>query len=192
MGATRTPGVDTPRQRPLSYVSRLDVRDPADIELLVVHCTELPDLATAREYGEIIHYPDSATGNAGHYYIDRDGQTEQWVPLDRVAHHVRGHNANSVGIELVNRGRFPDWYDSRRQDAFEPYPEVQIDALLHLIGQLREFLPSLERIAGHEDLDQALVPASDDPDLRVCRKRDPGPSFPWDRILEHAGLLRSA
>ena len=83
----------------LEYAHRLDAREPGEIDLVVLHCTELPDLGTAREYGERIHYPSSRTGNAGHYYIDRDGRTEQWVPLDRVAHHVRGHNRNSVGIE---------------------------------------------------------------------------------------------
>jgi N-acetylmuramoyl-L-alanine amidase len=186
-----TPFIGSVTERPLSYVSHLDSRDTAAIDLVVVHCTELPDLATAREYGEVIHYPDSATGNAGHFYIDRDGRTEQWVPLDRVAHHVRGQNDGSVGIELVNRGRYPDWFDSRQQDAFEPYPEAQLDALVQLLDLLKEHLPALRRIAGHEDLDRERVPASDDPSRRVYRKRDPGPTFPWGRILERAGLLRS-
>lgn len=185
----RTPG--TVRERPLSYVTRLEARDPADIDLAVIHCTELPDLATARSYGEVIHYADSETGNAGHFYIDRDGRIEQWVPLDRVAHHVRGHNAGSVGIELVNRGRYPDWYDSRRQENFEPYPDAQLDALVRLLLQLETQLPGLRRIAGHEELDRERVPASDDPALQVFRKRDPGPTFPWERILQRSALLRS-
>ncbi len=186
-----TPGDPAePIDRPLSYVAALDRRDPATIDTVVMHCTELPDLATAREYGEVIHYPDSGTGNSGHFYIDRDGHTEQWVPLDRVAHHVRGHNPTSVGIELVNRGRFPDWFDTRRQDRFETYPEAQLAALERLLGWLREQLPDLRHIAGHEDLDRTRVPASDDPGQQVFRKRDPGPTFPWARILDRSGLLR--
>jgi N-acetylmuramoyl-L-alanine amidase len=187
-----TPGDPAePIDRPLSYVAGLDRRDPATIDTVVMHCTELPDLATAREYGEVIHYPDSGTGNSGHFYIDRNGHTEQWVPPDRIAHHVRGHNRTSVGIELVNRGRFPDWFDTRRQDRFETYPEAQLAALERLLAQLRELLPGLRHIAGHEDLDRTRVPASDDPGRRVFRKRDPGPTFPWERILERSGLLRS-
>ncbi len=95
------------RQRPLPYVERLENRYTDEIDLVVIHCTELPDLAMARVYGEREHYPETRTGNSGHFYIDRDGRIEQWVPLDRVAHHVRGFNPHSIGIELVNNGRYP-------------------------------------------------------------------------------------
>ena len=47
---------------PLPYVALLEQRAPERIDLAVVHCTELPDLATAREYGERVLYP-SGTGN---------------------------------------------------------------------------------------------------------------------------------
>lgn len=176
--------------RLLDYAGRLDERDPETIDLAVIHCTELPDLGTAREYGERVHYHDSGTGNCGHFYIDRDGALQQWAPLDRVAHHARGWNEHSVGIELVNRGRFPDWLDSRRQEMSEPYPAAQIVALCALLVELRQRLPRLRRVAGHEDLDRVRVPASDDASLRVRRKRDPGPRFPWPRVLRCCGLER--
>jgi N-acetylmuramoyl-L-alanine amidase len=174
---------------PLPYVGQLQPRAPADIDLAVIHCTELPDLATARRYGERIVHP-SGTGNSGHYYIDRDGSVFRYVPHDRVAHHVRGHNEHSIGIELVNTGRWPDWLDSRRQTMREPYPEPQIESLLALLAFLRADLPGLRHIAGHEDLDTGTVPASDDPALRVRRKLDPGPRFPWRRVLATCGLGR--
>jgi len=168
--------------RPLPYVERLAIRDLADIRVLVVHSTELPDLATARDYGERMRYPDAGTGAAGHWYVDRDGRIECWVPPERVANHVRGHNRNSVGIELVNLGRYPDWFDSRRQAMTEPYPSVQIDALIALVDHLVPMLPNLKRIVGHQDLDLEYVPASDDPTRLVRRKLDPGPLFPWPRV----------
>jgi N-acetylmuramoyl-L-alanine amidase len=174
----------------LSYHDRLDARDPATIDLVVIHCTELPDLAVAREYAERVHYPESRTGNAGHYYIDRDGSVQCWVQTTRVAHHVRGHNPRSIGIELVNTGRWPNWLDSRRQDMTEPYPTAQIDALIGLMGCLVAETPTLTWVAGHEELDREQVPASDDPKRSVCRKRDPGPLFPWGRVLDHCGLER--
>jgi N-acetylmuramoyl-L-alanine amidase len=174
---------------PLPYEDKLAARELAAIDLVVIHCTELPDLALAREYGERVRY-DTGTGNSGHYYIDRDGGIHQFVRPDRIAHHVRGHNEHSIGIELVNTGRYPDWFDSRRQTMTEPYPDAQIDALIALLRWLPATLPSLRRIAGHEELDTALEPASDDASLRVSRKLDPGPMFPWTKVLASIGLAR--
>ena len=174
----------------LPYASKLDPRPLSQVDLLVIHCTELPDLATARDYGERVLYPDSGTGNSGHWYIDRDGGCTQYVPHTRIAHHVRGCNPRSVGIELVNTGRWPHWLDSRHQAMDEPYPDAQIDALLMLVAHLRYELPALRYIAGHEDLDTGTEPASDDPSLRVQRKRDPGPLFPWPHVLETTDLQR--
>lgn len=177
-------------EQPLPYVARLAERRIEDIDLVVIHCTELPDLAMARSYGERVIYSDSGTGASGHWYIDRDGTVLEWVPARRVANHTRGYNPRSVGIELVNTGRYPDWFHHQRQVMTEPYPEAQVRALLALLAKLRAELPALRHIAGHEDLDLARVPASDRPDLEVPRKRDPGPRFPWDEVLARSGLER--
>jgi len=174
----------------LPYATQLQARAIDAIDLVVIHCTELPDLAMARRFGEDIHYPDSATGNSGHFYIDRDGALHQYVPLDRVAHHTRGYNARSLGIELVNTGRYPDWLDSRRQAMDEAYPRAQVEALLGLLRQLSATVPNLRWIAGHEDLDTTEVEASDDPARTVRRKRDPGPLFPWADVLAAVALQR--
>ncbi|HEX5961763.1 MAG TPA: N-acetylmuramoyl-L-alanine amidase [Rhodanobacteraceae bacterium] len=174
---------------PLPYAAKLDARVRAGIDLVVIHCTELPDLATAREYGERIVHP-SGTGNSGHYYIDRDGGVSRYVSEERVAHHVRGHNEHSVGIELVNNGRYPDWLDSRHQTMSEPYPAAQVDALLALLAHLRTTLPNLRHIAGHADLDTGKVPANDNAARLVRRKLDPGPMFPWPRVMAACGLQR--
>ena len=175
---------------PLSYQQRLAARELEDIDLVVIHATELSDLATAREYGERIVHTGSQTGNSGHFYIDRDGRIEQWVALDRVAHHTVGYNTRSVGIELVNLGRYPNWLDSRHQDWQEDITPQQLDALLELLTTLRAALPVLQFLAGHDALDTRWVPASDDESLKVRRKLDPGPNFPWDRVIEGSGLGR--
>ncbi|MBN6148947.1 N-acetylmuramoyl-L-alanine amidase [Xanthomonas sp. AmX2] len=175
------------RRDPLPYCERLPARAPQDIDLAVIHCTELPDLATARDYGERVLYP-SGTGNSGHYYIDRDGSLHEYVPPQRVAHHVRGYNPRSIGIELVNRGRYPHWLDSRHQALTEPYPAAQIAALIALLRQLCEQLPNLRLIAGHDALDRDCEAASDDPAQQVRRKLDPGPLFPWTQVLDAVPL----
>jgi N-acetylmuramoyl-L-alanine amidase len=175
---------------PLVYESRLEARPRTQIDLVVIHCTELPDLATAREYGDRVHYEATGTGNSGHFYIDRDGSVHRWIAIERTAHHTRGYNPRSIGIELVNTGRYPRWLDASHQAMDEPYTEAQIVSLIALLKSLAETVPSLHLIAGHEDLDTTEVEANDDPTQRVRRKRDPGPLFPWERVLREAGLER--
>lgn len=174
--------------RHLPYVDALAPRSAAAVDLVVIHCTELPDLATAREYGERIVHAGSGTGNSGHFYVERDGRIEEWVPPERVAHHVRGYNPRSIGIELVNRGRYPEWLHSRRQLMNEAYSPEQIAGLLALLEALGQRLPALRWIAGHDVLDREQVPASDDPGRRVRRKLDPGPLFPWAEVLGSSHL----
>ena len=184
MGATRI------HKDPLFYEPRLEPRPAEAVDLVVIHCTELPDLPTARTFGEKIHHPESGSGNCGHFYIDRDGRVEQWVDPLRIAHHVRGFNAHSIGIELVNRGRYPDWLHSGRQVMTEPYPQEQVRSLLDVLLKLQASYPRLRWIAGHEELDTDLVPASDDPSITVRRKLDPGPLFPWQEVLRATALER--
>ena len=172
----------------LPYENRLDDRPLKQIELLVIHCTELPDLATARTYGEQLHY-DSGTGNSGHFYVDRDGCVYQWIKAEKVAHHVKGHNQQSIGIELINNGRYPNWHHSEQQQPEETYADDQIDGLIELINHLHRNIPSLKHIAGHEDLDSSLIAASDDAGKQVRRKIDPGPLFPWQYIMKNIQLI---
>ena len=173
----------------LPYVAQLEHRALERVDLVVIHCTELPDLAMARHYGERILHA-SGTGNSGHYYIDRDGSVHVYVRPDRIAHHVRGYNPRSVGIELVNTGRYPDWLARGSQKMEEPYTGAQIASLTRLLAELRRELPSLRYIAGHEHLATAREPASDDPTVTVPRKMDPGPLFPWDAVLRATPLER--
>ncbi len=176
--------------RSLAYEQALQKREPGAIDLVVIHCTELPDLAAARTFGERIQHPRSSTGNSGHFYVDRDGRIEQWVDIVRVAHHVRRFNERSIGIELVNRGRYPDWLHADRQQMHEAYPEEQIISLVGLLGWLCSTLNTLRWIAGHADLDLEHVPATNDPTMMVRRKLDPGSLFPWSQLETTIPLRR--
>ena len=178
------------RQDPLPYSQRLDSRCTDYISLVVIHCTELPDMAMARVYGEKVLYPEKQTGNSGHFYVNRDGSIEQWVPLGRVAHHVRGFNPQSIGIELVNSGRYPDWFHASHQVMSEPYPDLQIKALVALLNHLQTELSSLKKVAGHEDLDSGMIPSEDKPDIMIRRKLDPGLLFPWSGLMKRISLHR--
>lgn len=175
---------------PLPYEERLAERPASTIDLVVIHCTELPDMAMARRFGEMVRYADSGTGNSGHYYIDRAGKVFRFVADTRVAHHTVGYNPRSIGIELVNRGRYPRWNDSRHQAFTEPYTGAQITALLALLRQIKADHSSVRFIAGHEDLDRRLEPAGDDPAILLPRRQDPGPLFPWPQVMADSALER--
>ena len=187
-----TPAFDTCPSlilEPLPYQSRLEKRPLSQIDMVVIHCTELPDMTMAREYGERVLY-EAGTGASGHYYIDRDGSVYEYVDPEYLANHTRGYNPRSIGIELVNIGRYPDWYDSNHQVMTEPYTDPQILFLKKLLLLLKAKCPNLQFIAGHEDLDTATVAASDDPEQQVFRKQDPGPLFPWQDLLDAVELKR--
>lgn len=172
----------------LPYIQGLQARGLIEVNTVVIHATELPTLAEARRFAEVIHYPATQTGNSGHFYVDTDGRVECWVTPDRVAHHVRGHNHASIGIELVHPGRYPNWHATDHQDWSTPYPDEQIEALIGLLNQLEARLPRLHHIAGHDELDLDVIAASDDPSQTVRRKLDPGPTFPWDRVYDRTPL----
>ncbi len=172
----------------LPYNDKLQSRDITDIEILVIHCTELPDIETARVYGEKIHY-QSGTGNSGHYYIAKTGITYQWVENNRMAHHVKDHNSKSIGIELDNLGRYPNWHKTNHQIMHDEYPPAQIDALVKLIHTLQKGVPNLKYITGHEDLDTRLIKSENDPEIFIRRKMDPGKLFPWESVMQKINLI---
>jgi N-acetylmuramoyl-L-alanine amidase len=174
------------RDRLTGWYRELPGRTAAQVTTVVLHATETPDLESARILAE------DGPRVCGHLYIDRDGRTYRFVPLDRVAAHVRGHNAQSIGIELVNAGRCPDHFDSRRQEPSEDFTGAQIRALKEVLAALRKSFPNLREIVRHSDLDQDLVPASDDPSRLVRRRIDPGPRFPWDEIARFWNQIRDA
>ncbi|MCP5102052.1 MAG: hypothetical protein GY950_01670 [bacterium] len=88
-----------------------------------------------------------------------------------------------AAIEIVNTGRYPDWFDSRNQTPAEEYTGIQIDAVIELITHLKTTYPNIKNIKRHSDLDVDEIPASDNPDILIRRKIDPGPLFPWHEVL---------
>ena len=153
-------------------------RPLGEISLLVIHNISLPPgqfgtgkvqqffanhLAADEHpyFAEICHLQVSA-----HFLVERDGVVTQFVScLDRAWHagvsRFGGReNCNdfSLGIELEGTDD-------------EPYTDRQYQALVELIGHLRQAWPAItvERICGHCD----IAPG---------RKTDPGPAFDWARL----------
>ncbi len=164
------------------YNDRFKMRDRKQINMLVLHSTETPTLELAREYGKQEIYEESSTGNAAHYYIDLDGKIYRYVEDNRIAFHVVGYNEQSIGIEIVNKGRYPHWFYNNNQFPAEEFKKEQITALLNLLKNLKARFPGISRLERHSVLDQRTIPAEDNSDVLIRRRIDPGPQFPWEYV----------
>lgn len=111
---------------------------------------------------------DPARSVSAHYLIGRDGAIIQLVDERARAWHSGESkwgadtdlNSASLGVELDNNGR-------------EPFPDVQISALLRLLADIREryHIPSANFL-GHAD-------------VAPRRKTDPSRFFPWKMLADH-------
>jgi N-acetylmuramoyl-L-alanine amidase len=107
-----------------------------------------------------------------HYMIDRDGTLVRSVPEEQIAHHVFGHSARSVAIELINDG-----------DGVDAYPEAQLRALTALIQDIAKRRGiARQGMKRHSDLDMGVMPC----DRSKRRKVDPGAAFPFEAVMDAA------
>jgi len=104
---------------------------------------------------------------SSHYLIGRDGAIIQLVDERNRAWHagkswwggLTDINSVSLGIELDNNGS-------------EPFPDVQIEALLTLLNDIRQRYPiPSANFIGHAD-------------VAPTRKDDPSVLFPWEKLAE--------
>jgi N-acetylmuramoyl-L-alanine amidase len=111
---------------------------------------------------------DPAREVSAHYVIARDGTVYQLVDERARAWHAGDSqwggmtdlNSASLGIELDNNGA-------------EPFPDVQISALLALLTDLQQrYRIPARNFLGHAD-------------IAPKRKADPSPYFPWQLLAQH-------
>ena len=105
---------------------------------------------------------------SAHYVICRDGTVHHmlndylraWQAGASRWGNVTDVNSISIGIELDNNG-------------FEPFPDAQINSLLHLLAKLKTAygIPAANFI-GHGD-------------IAPTRKDDPSAWFPWKQLSDH-------
>ena len=119
---------------------------------------------------------------SSHYLIDDQGKKiYQLVDEDRRAWHAgvsswQGKtflNANSIGIEMVNRG-FTE--DAAGNKTWFTWNQKQVDLLI----------PLLKDIMQRHNLGKDAIVAHSD--IAPLRKFDPGPFFPWKRLADE-GLI---
>lgn len=106
-----------------------------------------------------------------HYVIDKSGRIEAGVPENQIANHAKGNNLDSIGIELVNRG-----------DGIDQFTESQLGML---VAALRSIMQrwGIEKgsILSHSAVDDRYFECGG---KMIKTKQDPGPAFPWERVLE--------
>ncbi len=158
-------------KRPLHFIQKQSVNfnerpSGTTIDMVVIHYT---DMFTVEESLDIL--TSSTSHVSAHFLIDTDGTIFQLVDTHMRAWHagisqwqgVENVNHRSIGIELQNAGQ--KYFEKFK--TYEPYPLLQMQALVDLIHHLKEEHPIAKSlILGHSDVA---------PD----RKIDPGPHFDW-------------
>ena len=133
--------------------------------------------------GHVSWFKKRTDGISIHYVVGPDGTVVSMVPEDQSAAHCRGHNADSIGIEMVNAG-----------DGRAPYPEAQQQAVVGLLADiLRRNGLGISAVRTHAELDNRTVrcetgedgawTAIPDP-AGVPRRTDPGAAFPLESIRQ--------
>lgn len=92
---------------------------------------------------------------SAHFVVERDGKITQCVPMGLQAWQATIVNARSFGIELAG-------------PQSSGFPTAEMDGLIALLYTLKQNVPSLSEVIGHQDL--------------VTYKGDPGKRFDWNRI----------
>ena len=98
-----------------------------------------------------------------HFIIDRDGSTATGRPIEVAGAHVKGHNANSIGICLIG-GRHS------KEDQFfsENFTQEQERSLIRTLVYLRGLYPEAN-ISGHNQYAAKACPGFNVPSWVVTR-----------------------
>lgn len=106
------------------------------------------------------HVVDRGWSDIGyHYLIDRDGTIAKGRPIERTGAHVRGRNANSIGVSMF--GGFGGAARDQFADHFTPQQEA---ALINLIDDLERQFPDISIISGHNQYAAKGCPCFSVPD----------------------------
>lgn len=88
-----------------------------------------------------------------HRVIDRDGTIANGRPIAQVGAHVKGHNANSIGIALI--GGYGGAADDKFSDHYTP---AQDKALRAEIARLKDIYPHIVAISPHHSYANKACP----------------------------------
>lgn len=115
------------------------------INAIVLHCSATtPSMDVPIETIRSWHLKRNFRDVGYHYYVRKDGSIEVGRPLDEPGAHVKGHNANTIGI----------CYEGGLNEKRKP-KDTMTDAQFHAINDLVEglclVLPEIDTFLGHRD-----------------------------------------
>lgn len=159
-----------------------DLRDPATINMIVIHtiggpaCTDGKIVFTTAPQSAAYWRDDflKRTDASIHYVVDRNGMIAQQRDETRTAGHVSSEvdpsiNRRSIGIEMTNNG-----------DGKDPFPEAQLAAMETLVKDIaRRHDLGPDALRTHAELDRREIECGGQ---KYPRRVDPGPLFPMERI----------
>ena len=134
------------------------------IKFVIIHYTGMQS-----EIESIKKLKNAYSAVSCHYLISRKGKIIQMVNENKIAWHAgkskwkkfKNLNKNSIGIELVNRGK---------EFGYQNFPSTQITKLIKLCKKLKKkYKIKDENFLGHSD-------------IAPLRKEDPGEKFPWEKL----------
>lgn len=163
-------------------------------DMLVLHYTGMPaGRGMSMAERAIAWLADPRSQVSAHYVVGEDGEIVQMVAEGRRAWHAgraswRGAsdiNSCSIGIEIAHAGhpwdgRYPDLAPGEvlpNHPGLLPFPEAQVAAVIALCQDI---------VARHGIAPERVLAHSD---VAPERKRDPGETFPWERLAA-AGVGR--
>lgn len=162
-----------------------------NIDEIVIHCTATrpewwSNKTTQEKVDEVRRWHVSAPRNwrdiGYHWLIDRDGTVVPGRPESQTGAHVRGHNANTIGVSLFGG------HGSSNDDAFEENFTPEQDAALRQLLQEIQSRHTIRKISGHNEYANKACPG-----FRVSNwlQRTPAPA-PRTSVAQSTTVRASA
>ncbi|WP_019558475.1 N-acetylmuramoyl-L-alanine amidase [Thioalkalivibrio sp. ALE12] len=116
------------------------------IDEIIIHAADTPpDMRIGADEIDAWHRDRGWSGIGYHYVIPRSGMLEHGRPEDNAGAHVRGKNANSIGVCLVGGRKAGGGHDAN-------FTAEQWRTLEALVRQLLRDFPGA-KVSGHRDHD---------------------------------------
>jgi len=145
---------------------------PSSPMTIVLHDTESHDQAGIGDVKGVLDYlAGTADELNAHLVIDKEGNTGQGAPFNKMCYHARGGNTNSIGIEQIGFARFGfvGWWARKQQ-----------------LDKVARWLAYLSKTYNIPLVHSTTHGVCMHKDLPAGGHSDPGAGYPIGRVLDMA------